>query len=43
MNFWNLIWIFFLLASLQPVVQRGLLAQTRRHMLARIAKRRGAS
>jgi ClpP class serine protease len=43
MNFWNLIWIFFLLASLQPAVQRGLLAQTRRHMLGRISKRRGAT
>ena len=43
MNFWNLIWFFFLLASLQPVVQRGLLAQARTRMLARISKRRGAT
>jgi ClpP class serine protease len=43
MDLWNLIWIFFLLASLQPAVQRGLLAQTRRHMLGRISKRRGAT
>jgi ClpP class serine protease len=43
MNFWNLIWIFFLLASLQPAVQRGLLAQARTQMLRRISKRRDAT
>jgi hypothetical protein len=40
MDLRNLIWIFFLLASLQPVVQRGLLAQARTRTLGRISKRR---
>src|SRR2546423_13766547 len=43
MDFLNLLWIFFLIASLQPVVQRGLLEQARRRMLARISKRRGVT
>jgi ClpP class serine protease len=40
---WDLIWIFFILSSLQPVVQRQLLASSRRRMLRIIAKRRHAS
>jgi ClpP class serine protease len=40
---WNLIWIFFILSSLQPLVQKQLLAQARRRMLARIASRREAT
>jgi ClpP class serine protease len=40
MNFWNLIWIFFLISSLQPLVQKNLLALSRRRMLAMIASRR---
>jgi ClpP class serine protease len=43
MNFWNLIWIFFLLSSLQPVVQRQLLAVGRRRMLASISLKRDAT
>jgi ClpP class serine protease len=43
MDFWNLIWLFFLVASLQPAVQRGLFAQARTRMLARISKRRDAT
>jgi ClpP class serine protease len=43
MNFWNLIWIFFLLSSLQPVVQRQLLAMGRRRMLASISSKRDAT
>jgi ClpP class serine protease len=43
MNFWNLIWIFFLLSSLQPVVQRQLLAMGRRRMLASISLKRDAT
>jgi hypothetical protein len=33
-DLWNLVWIFFILSSLQPVVQRQVLAMTRRRMLA---------
>ncbi|HLB19686.1 MAG TPA: hypothetical protein VK613_11205 [Gaiellaceae bacterium] len=43
MNFWNLIWIFFLLSSLQPVVQRQLLGMGRRRMLASISSKRDAT
>src|SRR5882672_1237477 len=43
MNFWNLIWIFFLLSSLQPVVQRQMLAVARRRMLASISSKRDAT
>ena len=43
MHFWDLIWIFFILSSLQPVVQKQLLAASRRRMLALIAKRRDAT
>jgi len=43
MHPWDLIWIFFILSSLQPVVQRQLLASSRRRMLRIIAKRRHAS
>jgi len=43
MNFWNLIWIFFLLSSLQPVVQRQMLAVARRRMLASISSKRNAT
>jgi ClpP class serine protease len=40
---WNLIWIFFILSSLQPLVQRQLLVQARRRTLSRIASRRDAT
>jgi ClpP class serine protease len=40
---WDLIWIFFILSSLQPVFQRQMLAWSRRRMLAVIARRRHAS
>jgi ClpP class serine protease len=40
---WDLIWIFFILSSLQPVAQRQMLAWSRRRMLAVIARRRHAS
>ena len=40
---WNAIWIFFILSSLQPLVQKHLLAAGRRQMLGRIAKRRDAT
>src|SRR3989440_1243147 len=43
MNFWNLIWIFFLLSSLQPVVQRQMLVVARRRMLASISSKRNAT
>ena len=43
MDLWNLIWIFFILSSLQPVVQRQVLAMTRRRMLASISHKRDAT
>jgi ClpP class serine protease len=43
MNILNLLWLFFILASLQPVVQRQVLALTRRRMLSTIARRRDAT
>jgi ClpP class serine protease len=42
-DLWNLIWIFFILTSLQPLVQKQLLALSRRRMLARIAEKRDAT
>src|SRR6266566_7905064 len=43
MDLWNLIWIFFILGSLQPVVQRQVLAMGRRRMLASISSKRDAT
>jgi ClpP class serine protease len=40
---WDAIWIFFILSSLQPLVQKHLLAAGRRRMLAQIARRRDAT
>jgi ClpP class serine protease len=40
---WDAIWLFFILSSLSPVVQRQLLAMTRRRMLGRIASKRDAT
>jgi hypothetical protein len=39
----DLLWIFFILSSLQPVIQRQLLASARRRALAAIARRRDAT
>jgi ClpP class serine protease len=43
MHPWDAIWIFFILSSLQPVVQKQLLMAARRRALALIAKRREAT
>jgi ClpP class serine protease len=43
MDLWNLIWIFVILSSLQPVVQRQVLAMGRRRMLASISSKRDAT
>jgi ClpP class serine protease len=40
---WDLLWFFFIFSSLQPVVQKYLLAQSRRRTLARIALKRDAT
>jgi ClpP class serine protease len=40
---WDAIWIFFILASLQPAVQKQLLMASRRRLLARIARRRDST
>jgi ClpP class serine protease len=40
---WDLIWIFFILSSLQPVLQRQWLMATRRRMLAAISEKRDAT
>jgi ClpP class serine protease len=39
----NLLWLFFILASLQPVFQRQLLAARRRQSLAVLSRRRSAT
>src|SRR5207253_1728268 len=43
MHPWDAIWIFFILSSLQPVIQKQLLALSRRRMLAAISSRREAT
>jgi ClpP class serine protease len=43
MHPWDAIWLFFILSSLQPLVQRQLLAGTRRRMLRVIARKRNAT
>src|SRR4051812_24315990 len=43
MHPWDAIWIFFILSSLQPVIQRQLLMLARRRMLAVIASKREAT
>jgi ClpP class serine protease len=43
MHPWDAIWIFLILSSLQPLVQKQLLALNRRRMLATIAERREAT
>jgi len=43
MHPWDIIWIFFILSSLQPLLQRQMLAAARRRTLASIAKRRNAT
>jgi ClpP class serine protease len=40
---WNAIWIFFILSSLQPLIQKQLLALGRRRALADIAAQRDAT
>jgi ClpP class serine protease len=39
----DLLWLFFIFSSLQPVIQRSLMAMNRRRMLARIATKRDAT
>src|SRR6266850_1150438 len=43
MHLWDLFWIFFILSSLQPVLQRQWLEAARRRTLAAIAEKRGAT
>jgi ClpP class serine protease len=40
---WDLLWLFFIFSSLQPVLQKYLLAQARRRTLSRIAQKRDAT
>lgn len=40
---WDLLWLFFIFSSLQPVLQKYLLAQARRRTLTRIAVKRDAT
>jgi ClpP class serine protease len=42
-NFWDLIWLYFILTSLQPVIQKQWLAASRRRMLMSIAHKRDAT
>ncbi|MDX6515272.1 MAG: hypothetical protein QOH73_938 [Gaiellaceae bacterium] len=43
MNFWNLLWLFFIISSLQPLVQKQMLMLARRRVLAVIAAKRKAT
>jgi ClpP class serine protease len=43
MNPLDLLWLFFILSSLQPVVQRQLMQVSRRRLLEKIAKQRDAT
>lgn len=43
MDFLNLLWIFFVLISLQPLVQQQLLASARRRAVAKLARKRDAT
>jgi ClpP class serine protease len=42
-HLWDILWIFFILSSLQPVLQRQWLQATRRRVLATISQKRDAS
>ncbi|MGZ4393597.1 MAG: SDH family Clp fold serine proteinase [Gaiellaceae bacterium] len=42
-HLWDLIWIFFIVSTLQPLLQKQFLAASRRRMLASIAARRAAT
>jgi ClpP class serine protease len=43
LNFWNILWLWFILASLQPVLQRQYLGARRREKLFRLSRRRQAT
>jgi ClpP class serine protease len=43
LNFWNILWLWFILASLQPVLQRQYLAARRREKLYSLSRRRQAT
>jgi ClpP class serine protease len=43
LNFWNLLWLWFILASLQPVLQKQFLAAQRRQRLFLLSRRRQAT
>ncbi len=38
-----MLWLFFIFSSLQPIIQRSLMAMNRRRILATIASRRDAT
>jgi hypothetical protein len=40
--FWGLIWLFFVLSSLQPVLQQRMLEATRQRKIARFERKRGS-
>jgi ClpP class serine protease len=42
-SLWNLLWLWFIISSLQPLFQKQWLAATRRRMLASISKMREAT
>jgi ClpP class serine protease len=43
LNFWNLLWLYFIISSLQPLLQKQWLAASRRRMLASISRKRDAT
>jgi ClpP class serine protease len=42
MSTWDILWIFFLLSALQPVLRQKLLETTRRRLIARLERQRGS-
>ncbi len=42
MNFWDLFWLFFIIASLQPVLRQRLLESERMRLIRRLERKRGS-
>ena len=42
MSTWDILWIFFMLSALQPILRQKLLETTRRRLIARLERQRGS-
>ncbi|HEY7495717.1 MAG TPA: ATP-dependent Clp protease proteolytic subunit [Candidatus Tectomicrobia bacterium] len=42
MSTWDILWIFFMLSALQPILRQKLLETTRRRLIARLEQQRGS-